>query len=320
MAESVLTIQNAARSFGMTRAVADISLSLSRGEIYGLLGPDGAGKTTTLRMLAGALDPDHGQIHVMGLDVRKEPDRARESIGYMPQAYGLYGDLTVSENLRFFGRLFGVASALLERRIQELLTFVHLEEFPDRRAGDLSGGMYKKLAIACSILHEPRVLILDEPTNGVDPVSRRDLWALLFSLVRDGVSVIVSTPYMDEAERCHRVGVLVQGRIALEGVPQDILRRLEGRLFLIRCERPAAALNRAKDILSFAYLSSSPDGLRVLLRSATERSLLVKTSRELGLGDPDPVRPGMEDLLIDLSNDLSLEGGESSPRSIHEGR
>ncbi|PKL32573.1 MAG: ABC transporter ATP-binding protein, partial [Spirochaetae bacterium HGW-Spirochaetae-10] len=193
---SVISMSDVSRHFGDVRAVEHVSLTVERGEIYGLIGPDGAGKTTTMRLLAGALAADEGSIHVMGLDVSKEPDRIKERIGYMPQLYGLYTDLTVYENLAFFARLFGVHKNR-ERRIDELLEFVRLSEFKERRAGDLSGGMYKKLAIACSILHRPDLLLLDEPTNGVDPVSRRDLWALLFSLSADGVAVLVSTPYMD---------------------------------------------------------------------------------------------------------------------------
>lgn len=213
------------KSFGDVRAVDGLTMNLGSGEIYGLIGPDGAGKTTSLRIFMGGILPDSGEILVDGMNALKHPDHVREVIGYMPQAYGLYGDLTVYENLDFFGRLQGIKSAHRKDRIEKLLSFVRLNHFKNRRTDALSGGMYKKLAIACSIIHEPRILILDEPTNGVDPVSRRELWALLFELSSEGVSILVSTPYMDEAERCDRVGLMFHGRVEREGTPEELIKK-----------------------------------------------------------------------------------------------
>jgi ABC-2 type transport system ATP-binding protein len=215
--DPAVDVSDLARRFGATEALRGLSLQLSRGELYGLVGPDGAGKTTAVRAIAGLLDPDHGTVRVLGLDPRTRA--AREHIGLMPQRYALYGDLTIDENLAFFGDLFVVPRAAFQARRERLLHLTRLAPFVDRRADALSGGMYKKLALACALLHDPAVLLLDEPTNGVDPVSRRELWTLLHELVADGAVVLVTTPYMDEAERCHRVGVLHQGRMLAEGDP-----------------------------------------------------------------------------------------------------
>ncbi len=284
---SVISLSDVSRRFGDVCAVEHVSLTVERGEIYGLIGPDGAGKTTTMRLLAGALAADEGSIHVMGLDVSKEPDRIKERIGYMPQLYGLYTDLTVYENLAFFARLFGVHQHR-ERRIDELLEFVRLSEFKERKAGDLSGGMYKKLAIACSILHRPDLLLLDEPTNGVDPVSRRDLWALLFSLSADGVAVLVSTPYMDEAERCHRVGLMYDGMLLREGTPVGLLRELQNRVFVFETRRPADELEHLRRELPEGALTAiAPEGIRVVFAGSK------KTVRRMKIA-----QPGIEDLLM----------------------
>jgi ABC-2 type transport system ATP-binding protein len=214
-----LVCEGLVRRFGTTTALAGLSLQIGRGELYGLVGPDGAGKTTAVRAFAGLLDPDEGKVTVFGMDPRSRA--ARESIGLMPQRYALYGDLTIDENLSFFGDLFAVdRDAFLERR-ERLLQITRLAPFVDRRADALSGGMYKKLALSCALLHSPPLLLLDEPTNGVDPVSRRELWTLLHELVAQGTTLLVTTPYMDEAERCHRVGVLHKGQLLAEGDPVE---------------------------------------------------------------------------------------------------
>lgn len=205
------------RRFGAVTALGGLTLRIGRGELYGLVGPDGAGKTTAVRALTGLLDPDGGTAAVLGLDPRTQ--QAREHIGLMPQRYALYGDLTIDENLSFFGDLFAVERAAFEERRARLLSITRLAPFVDRRADALSGGMYKKLALSCALLHSPPVLFLDEPTNGVDPVSRRELWTLLHELVAQGTTLLVTTPYMDEAERCHRVGILHKGVLLAEGDP-----------------------------------------------------------------------------------------------------
>jgi len=217
-----LEIDALVRRFGATDALRGVSVTVAKGELFGLVGPDGAGKTTAIRCCAGLMDPDGGAVRVFGEDPRTE--KARERLGLMPQRYALYGDLSVDENLRFFGDLFDVPPDAYAQRRARLLDLTRLAPFTDRRAEHLSGGMYKKLALACALLHSPDLLLLDEPTNGVDPVSRRELWTLLGELVAGGTAVLVSTPYMDEAERCHRVAVLDHGRILAVGDPSEIAR------------------------------------------------------------------------------------------------
>ena len=200
-------------------AISDLDLSIGAGSLYGLIGPDGAGKSTTLRILSTVIKPTSGEVQINGFDSLKDPEKVRPFIGYMPQLFSLYQDLSVQENLDFFARIYGVPKAERETRIQEMMVFIHLEKYHDRRARNLSGGMKKKLALACSLIHNPRLLILDEPSTGVDPVSRRELWLMLAEVVSKGVTAIVSTPYMDEAERCSEVAILFEGKIIAQGKP-----------------------------------------------------------------------------------------------------
>ncbi|HLF26390.1 MAG TPA: ABC transporter ATP-binding protein [Anaerolineae bacterium] len=219
------------KSFGSVRAVDGLSLAVQAGEIYGLVGPDGAGKTTTMRLLCGALQPDSGRAAIYGYDVMRNPDAAREQIGYLAQRFSLYGDLTVMENLRFFAEMHGLREREWRPRTQAVLKFVGLAEFSHRRAEQLSGGMKQKLGLATALVHQPKVLLLDEPTGGVDPVTRQDFWQLLIRIVsRESVSVLVSTPYMDEASRCTRIGFMYRGRLITEGVPGAVAARLAGRV------------------------------------------------------------------------------------------
>ncbi len=211
------------RRFGATHALDGLSFSVEAGELFGLVGADGAGKTTAIRALAGLIALDGGRAEVAGRDVATGGAAVRESLGLMPQQASLYPDLSVAENLRFFARLFCLPKKVFQERRERLLGITRLGPFAGRRADALSGGMYKKLALACALLHRPQVLLLDEPTVGVDPVSRRELWALLHEFVDEGMTVLLSTPYMDEAERCHRVALVHRGRLLLEGAPETLL-------------------------------------------------------------------------------------------------
>ncbi len=217
------------RRFGELTAVDALDLEIHAGEIFGMVGPDGAGKTTTLRMLSGLLDPTAGRAWVAGHDVAREPDAVKDRIGYMAQRFGLYGDLTVSENMQFYAELFGIERAERDSLTARLLRMTRMEPFLERHAGRLSGGMKQKLALMCTLLHHPQVLLLDEPTNGVDPVSRRDFWAILYQLVKDGLTVLISTAYLDEAERCNRVGLMNRGRLIRCDSPQNLKSRHPSR-------------------------------------------------------------------------------------------
>jgi ABC-2 type transport system ATP-binding protein len=227
---SIIQARNLTRRFGDLTAVDGLNLEIAAGEIFGLVGPDGAGKTTTMRLLCGLMNATEGSATVVGHDVAKDTDAVKDQIGYMAQRFALYGDLSVDENMRFYADLFGILGQERDELTVRLLRMTRMEPFRKRAAAKLSGGMKQKLALMCTLLHKPRVLFLDEPTNGVDPVSRRDFWAILYQLVKDGLTVMVTTAYLDEAERANRVGLMHRGR-------------------LIRCESPAAL----RDDLDHAY-------------------------------------------------------------------
>jgi len=200
--------------------VDHLDLTITSGEIFGLVGPDGAGKTTTLRMLCALMDPTEGSASVAGHDVAREPQAVKDEIGYMAQRFGLYQDLTVEENMIFYADLFGITGATRADLTAQLLRMTRMEPFAQRPAGKLSGGMKQKLALMCTLLHRPRILFLDEPTNGVDPVSRRDFWAILYQLLQDGITIFMTTSYLDEAERCNRVGLLHKGKLIRCSTPE----------------------------------------------------------------------------------------------------
>lgn len=232
----LISAKNISKSFGDLKAVDNVSLQIKSGEIYGLVGSDGAGKTTTLRLLVGALLPDEGEVTICGYDVLRKTEDARSQLGYLSQRFSLYEDLTVLENIRFFAEVRGLSSSEWLPRCMEILEFVGLDNFTDRRAGQLSGGMKQKLGLASALVTRPRVLLLDEPTTGVDPVTRQDFWQLVIRLSTqsEGVSVLISTPYMDEASRCHRVGFMKAGHIIAEDTPSNLRARLKDRVLELR--------------------------------------------------------------------------------------
>jgi ABC-2 type transport system ATP-binding protein len=231
MSEERIVAVDLHKHFGATHAVAGVSLHVAAGEIYGLVGPDGAGKTTLARLLCGALRPDSGAVTLAGFDMLRQPERGRERLGYLAQRFALYEDLTVEENLRFFAEVRGLPSLQWRTRSQEILEFVGLAQFQSRRAGQLSGGMKQKLGLATALINQPQVLLLDEPTTGVDPVTRQDFWRLIIPLLRSGdLAVVISTPYMDEALRCTRIGFMRNGRLISEGPPVALRRQLAGRI------------------------------------------------------------------------------------------
>ncbi len=244
--ETVRT-QALTRRFGEEVALDQLTLGVEEGEIFGLVGPDGAGKTTTMRLLTGILEPTSGEAWVDGLHVVRDAEPIKDRIGYMAQRFGLYPDLTVLENIDFYADLYEVPKVGRNERVERLLAFSNLTPFTRRRAGNLSGGMKQKLGLACALIHTPRVLFLDEPTNGVDPVSRRDFWRILYQLQQERVTIFVSTSYLDEAERCNRIGLLHQGRLLACDTVDGVKGLLKGALLEVRCDTPrqAATLLRA---------------------------------------------------------------------------
>jgi len=230
------------KRFGTLAAVDRLDLAIRPAEVFGLVGPDGAGKTTTIRMLAGVMPADDGRIEVDGVDVLADPEAVRHRVSYMPQRFGLYEDLTVDENIRFFADLFSVPKQQREERAARLLAASGMEAFRRRRAGQLSGGMKQKLGLTCALIHTPRVLLLDEPTTGVDPVSRRDFWRILYGLREEGVTIVISTAYLDEAERCTRLALLDHGRLVHCDTPAALRQRMPGRLIAIASPQARAVL------------------------------------------------------------------------------
>jgi ABC-2 type transport system ATP-binding protein len=222
--EPIIETRGLTRRFGELTAVDHVDLTVTRGEIFGLVGPDGAGKTTMLRMLCGLMDPTEGSARVAGYDVAKESRAVKDQIGYMAQRFGLYADLTVEENMVFYADLFGIVGAERDALKLQLLKMTRMEPFRARQAGRLSGGMKQKLALMCTLLHRPQILLLDEPTNGVDPLSRRDFWVILHQLLADGITILMTTAYLDEAERCHRVGLMHRGKLIRCAPPDDMKR------------------------------------------------------------------------------------------------
>jgi ABC-2 type transport system ATP-binding protein len=293
------------RSFGPVEALRGFDLEIRKGEIYGLVGPDGAGKTTAMRILCGIMEPTSGEVRLLG----RPPQEVRSDIGYMPQRFGLYEDLTVRENLYFYADLFGVRRRQRDARLARLLSFSQLEPFQGRRAGHLSGGMKQKLALACALIHTPQVLLLDEPTCGVDPVSRRDFWRILYELLREGVTMLVSTAYLDEAERCHRVGLLHRGRLLEEGPPERILSRVPGRIFEIEVEEARSARCLVEGLAGVLQIGVFGQRLHVALEGedALSRVLAALAAAGLDVASSREIAPTLEDAFIALIGEAAEE-------------
>ena len=309
-----IVAQHLRKTFGATLAVDDMNFHIVSGEIYGLVGSDGAGKTTTMRLLVGALKPDSGDVSICGYLVSKQAEQVRAQVGYLSQRFSFYEDLTVLENIRFFAEVRGLARQEWLPRFMEILKFVGLESFKDRRAGQLSGGMRQKLGLASALVTRPQVLLLDEPTTGVDPVTRQDFWQLLIRLVSptaldrggDRVAVLLSTPYMDEAARCHRVGFMRLGRMIAEGTPSQLRSTLEGRIVEVR-GRSLPSLRQAmekikgvEDVRAFGdklHLRVVP-GQAELVIGALAEAVPARTGLQV---EARLVPPTLEDVFISLS-------------------
>jgi ABC-2 type transport system ATP-binding protein len=287
------------RAFGPTIAVDSLDLEVDEGSVFGLVGPDGAGKTTTMRMLAGILDPTDGEAEVAGCDVRRHPESVKHHIGYVSQRFGLYPDLTVIENIDFYADIFSVPKKGRSEKTERLLGFSNLTPFKRRLAGNLSGGMKQKLGLACALIHTPRVLLLDEPTNGVDPVSRRDFWRILYQLLREGVTIFVSTAYLDEAERCNKIALIDKGRVLGTGSPEDIRSMLHGVTLEIHASEPRHAARTLRQNLSKASVALYGDRLHITTAETDAggvRSIL--SGAGIQVSELRPIEPSLEDVFV----------------------
>lgn len=300
---AIIETENLTKRFKKVTAVDRLNLTIERGEIFGLVGPDGAGKTTTFRLLTAIMNPTEGRATVAGYDTVKEPEEIKKLIGYMPQRFSLYGDLSVMENLHFFADIFEVRGTEREERIRTLLHFSRLEEFQGRRADHLSGGMQKKLALACTLVHKPQILFLDEPTTGVDPISRREFWDILSNLHLEGVTLLVSTPYMDEAERCSRVGLMFEGKMIVCDEPEKVKGLVRGEVIELRPQPLPKAWEiiegweGALDVqvyggLLHVFVEDGERGMRQLETLLASHGVSVEGVRQ--------IRPRMEEAFVSL--------------------
>lgn len=298
--ETTIKIEGLKKSFGDVHAVDGISLEVGKGEMFGLVGPDGAGKTTTIRMLCGLIEPDSGEAEILGLDLVKQRKNITKDIGYLSQKFSLYGDLSVDENIEFFADIHGV-KGYKERR-NELLEFTRLTPFRDRLADKLSGGMKQKLALACTLIHKPKIIFLDEPTTGVDPVSRRDFWKILASLIKEEITIFMSTPYLDEAERCNRVALMNKGKIISFDTPQNVKASLGKDVVEIVCNPSRQAYKAIKGNTHFE-VQMFGDRIDVVVDNCdldceTIKDLLTKES--VTITDLRVVPPSLENVFIHL--------------------
>ena len=293
-----LEINNINKSFGKVKALSDVSLDVAGGELFGLIGPDGAGKTTLFRILTTLLRPDSGMAKVDGLDVVKDYRKIRERVGYMPGRFSLYPDLSVKENLEFHASLFGVQVSDSYRLIAPI--YSHIERFRDRRAGDLSGGMKQKLALSCALVHKPSVLFLDEPTTGVDAVSRKEFWDMLAGLKSGGMTILVSTPYMDEAGRCDRIALMNEGRILGTDTPEGIVSGFGGRLYAIRADDMPALLRIARGAAGTRQCYCFGQWHHLIVDEDFDIESFVNENSSLSGLEARPAEPCIEDVFIEL--------------------
>jgi ABC-2 type transport system ATP-binding protein len=297
-----ISAESLTRSFPGVRAVDGLSFDVFPGEIFGLVGPDGAGKTTTMRMLAGILPPESGKATVAGRDVVRDPEGAKHSLSYMPQRFGLYEDLTVDENIRFYADLFGIRKIERNQRSAQLLQAAGMSEFRARMAGKLSGGMKQKLGLVCALIHHPKVILLDEPTTGVDPVSRRDFWRILYELVSEGVAILTSTAYLDEAERCHRVALMHQGKLLFCDTPANLKSSFGRGVLSVTSSEPRRLRTVLEHANGISSLVLTGDGVHVVVDDAARRIPEFEARlKDAGVAFDaiQKVVPSIEDLFVD---------------------
>jgi ABC-2 type transport system ATP-binding protein len=303
LTEPALSLRDLTRRFGETVAVDRLSLEVGSGELFGIVGPDGAGKTTTLRMLAGVLPPTDGAGVIHGVNVAEDPEGVKPFIAYMSQQFGLYADLTVRENIDFYADLYRVPATDRPPRLERLFAFSNLGPFQDRLAGNLSGGMKQKLSLCCALIHHPEVLLLDEPTFGVDPISRRDLWLILHEMVEEGVTVLVSTSYLDEAERCDRVALLHSGKVMALDTPRALLGHLPGEVVAVKSDDPRRARDVLRTISGVQGTALFGNTVHAVLgETAPYHGAILETLASEGLAgvELEAVEPSLEDVFLHL--------------------
>jgi ABC-2 type transport system ATP-binding protein len=319
MSTILIHAQNITKTFSETTAVDGLSLQVRAGEIYGLVGPDGAGKTTTMRLLCGAMLPDSGEVIVGGYSMRAHPDQAREQIGYLSQRFSLYEELTVLENIRFFAEVRGIPGDEWHSRSMEILEFVGLADFINRRAGLLSGGMKQKLGLASALVHRPHVLLLDEPTGGVDPVTRQDFWQLIIRLVtEEGISVLVSTPYMDEAVRCTYVGFMKDGKLVVQDTPKALRAQLENRILELRGEPLSNLRVLASADEDIESVQAFGDRLHLRIREGSARRIISNLKKSVHNADPERMAVIHQIQIVDAQlEDVFIALLEKNQRDSH---
>lgn len=302
MNTTAIKTSSLSKLFGNNIAVDRLNIDIHKGELYGLVGPDGAGKTTTMRLLAAIMDPTSGDAWVAGHSILTESELIKEKIGYMSQRFGLYEDLTVVENILFYADLYEVPNKERPARIERLLGFSNLTPFKSRLAGKLSGGMKQKLGLSCALIHTPDVLFLDEPTNGVDPVSRRDFWRILYDLLKEGVTILISTAYLDEAERCTRIGLMHKGNILIEDEPKNVRSSLGLPMIEVWSYNARSAVESVRKIGGVRNVSLYGDRLHVTVEKEIAASELIDQLRHAGIDVKDfrGILPSLEDVFISM--------------------
>jgi len=301
------------KSFNSLVAVDGLTLAVAEGEIFGLVGPDGAGKTTTMRLLTSIMEPTSGDAWVAGHHIVREAEMIKEEIGYMSQRFGLYPDLTVMENIDFYADIYSVPRKGRQEKVDRLLAFSNLTPFKRRLAGNLSGGMKQKLGLACALIHTPKVLFLDEPTNGVDPVSRRDFWRILYQLLREKVTIFVSTAYLDEAERCNRLALIHRGKLLATGTPAEVKRLMRGSILEIRSSQPRKTSALLREKLAAESVGLFGDRVHVVSADADKTAAsagAILAEAGLPLMGIRPIEPSLEDVFVSV---LGQENGGQKP-------
>lgn len=303
-ASVAIATDNLTKRFGDLLAVDRISMSIKEGEIYGFLGPNGSGKSTTIRMLCGLMDPTEGTGSVLGFDIRKESEQIKQNIGYMSQRFSLYEDMTVAENLDFYASIYGLTGGTKRQRMSDMLAMANLMGREKQLAGTLSGGWKQRLALGCSIIHQPRVLFLDEPTAGVDPVSRRDFWDLIYHISGQGTTIMVTTHYMDEADQCHTLGFIYNGRIIAQGAPPEIkAKEMKGQVVEIACDDIVGVFELLKGTKEFSNVTRYGVFLHVVVGNAEDAAPKIGrllSDNRLSAGKIERTAPSIEDVFVSL--------------------